>query len=51
MDSVDTNTRYLLKYQDISINKVSKKVRNLEKLIKTTFIHEDGEDIPQDLTE
>ena len=44
MDSVDTNTRFLLKYQDIAIKGVSRKVRNLEKLIRNTFIREDGEE-------
>lgn len=50
MDHVDNNTRYLLKYQDLAINGVSKKVRNLEKLIKTTFIRDD-DDLNQDMTE
>lgn len=44
MDSVDTNTRFLLKYQDIAIKGVSRKVRNLEKLIRNTFIRDDGEE-------
>ena len=51
MDNVDNNTRYLLKYQDIAIGQVSKKVKNLEKLIKSTFIREVEEDNLKDLTE
>jgi len=51
MDNVDNNTRYLLKYQDIAIGQVSKKVKNLENLIKSTFIREVEEDNLKDLTE
>lgn len=51
IDSVDTNTRFLLKYQEISIQNISKKVKNLEKLFKQTFLKETTENVEENLTE
>ena len=51
IDSVDTNTRFLLKYQEISIQNISKKVKNLEKLFKQTFLKETTENVDENLTE
>lgn len=37
IDTVDVNTRYLLKYQSISILKGNKRVKQLEKIVKDQF--------------
>lgn len=44
IDSVDINTRFLLKYQEMAIHSVSRKVRNLEKLFRSTLIKENEEE-------
>ena len=36
VDSVDNNTRFLLKYQQISIESVTKRVKGLDKMFKQT---------------
>lgn len=36
MDSVDGNTRFLLKYQQISIEGVTRRIKGLEKMFKAT---------------
>ena len=49
VDSVDTNTRFLLKYQQMSIETVTKRVKSLDKMFKETIEEVDQE--YQDLTD
>ena len=43
VDSVDTNTRFLLKYQQMSIETVTKRVKGLDNMFKQTIEEVDEE--------
>ena len=48
VDSVDMNTRFLLKHQQMSIEGVNRKLKNVEKLLKDLSEKKDeDENIPE----